>query len=212
MDPTPPSMAGPTPTMTIEELDAIHRQVVWLMTKRSGMAAFKALTLGTERLDEVVSDIATMYRLTDEERDRLKPVIADDIHGTVGDALNLAKTAAGVNLPVVADGKPTSEPQRQGHLATAATAVAFIAPKAAKAHPMLAAATVAYAAGTAGWFGYHAQAFNKGAYELARAKIWKARGEPDPELQPQEHSPAAKPLTQRMKQLSWRNPFYSTAE
>jgi len=164
--------------MTLDELDAVYRQAAWLITKRSGMTALKALTLGTEALEKTVSEIADLYDLTGEERVRLKPVIAGDIQGGLATAVTVARTAAGFPMPIADASSAPSHATEQGHLATAAMALVTIGPKAAKAHPVIAAASVAYAVGSAGWFGYHAQAYNRAAYELVRGKF--GAGAPEP--------------------------------
>ena len=146
-----------------------------------------------------------MYQLSDDERRKLMPVIADDIHGGIASAVNVARTAAGLQLPAI-DSAETSKSARQGQLAAAATALVTIGPQAARAHPVIAAATVAFAFGSAGWFAYHAQAFNAAAYDLVRAKFGFPAAEPVSAKAIDRSKEIGKAVFGRVKTLAKRKP------
>jgi hypothetical protein len=46
--------------MSIAELDAVYRGAAWLIAKRSGWAAIKALTVGGESLDRTLNEIGDL--------------------------------------------------------------------------------------------------------------------------------------------------------
>ncbi|MFC4255440.1 hypothetical protein GRI97_08375 [Altererythrobacter xixiisoli] len=190
--------------MTLEELDAIHRQASWLIAKRSGSTAFKALTLGQERLADVVTEIAAVYGLTDSQKMQLQPVIADDLHHGIANALNIAKAAVGFNMPGAASSSSESAKAEQGHLAASTLALVTLGPKVVKAHPAIAAASVAYAVGSAGWFAYHARAFNRAAYKMVRATIPGAAADAEPVDVLDPSDATGRQLLGRLKKLARR--------
>ncbi|EJU14805.1 hypothetical protein LH128_01839 [Sphingomonas sp. LH128] len=181
--------------INIEELDAIYRQANWLIAKRSGSTAFKALTLGQESLDDTVAEIADLYRLSKEARRTLQPVIAGELQTGLAGAVSMAKAAVGL------DGLATGG--KGADAAKSAMALVKLGPKAAKAHPILAAASVAYAVGSAGWFAFHARAFNRAAYEMVKASIPASFGTDEgPDLN--DSPKAASPMIGRLKDLAKR--------
>ena len=171
--------------MTIEELDAIRREAAWLITKRSGWTALKALTVGSESLERTIAEIAELSGLTDGERRVLRPSIAGEIQSGAATAMNTAKSLAGV-ATTATDGtriaKAASAAWKTGRVGKSLAIAATRGPKAAqtfantgrivgKANPVLLGLTVAWTVGSTGWFAYHARAFNQAAYELKRRQM-----------------------------------------
>ena len=174
--------------MTIDELDAIFRDASWLITKRTGRTALKALTIGSESLDKTIVEIADMYDLTASERRLLRPSIADDVQSGASTAANLAKTTAGVATTVADASKIAKAAQnawKTGRVGKSLLTVATHGSKAAqtfantgrlvgKYNPIILGLTVAWTVGSSSWFGYHAGAFNLAAYELRKGKLAEA--------------------------------------
>lgn len=167
--------------VTIDDLDTRYREATWLITKRSGWAMAKALTLGSESLDALVEKIADLYELSSEERRRLRPNVAAEAQSGVGKAANLAKTLFGAGVTAEGGIKAAKTAYRAGRLGKTALTLVKAGPKAAqtmantgrfvgKANPVIAIATAAYATGTTGWLAYHARAFNLASYELVKAR------------------------------------------
>lgn len=179
----------------IEELDAIYRQVNWIIAKRSGSTAFKALTLGQESLEDTIAEIADLYKLSKEAKHALQPVIAGEVQTGLAGAVSMAKAAVGLDALAISG--------KGADAAKSAIALVKMGPKAAKAHPVLAAASVAYAVGSAGWFAFHARAFNRAAYEMVKATIPLAP-RADERLPPGDLRPVGAPLLGRLKDFAKR--------
>lgn len=184
------------PAFTLQEIDAIYRQASWIIAKRSGSSAFKALTFGQESLDDTVAEIADLYKLSKAARRVIQPAIVADVQTGLSGAVSLAKAAVGLDALAGGSEKGTDATK-------SAIALVKLGPAAAKAHPILAAASVAYAVGSAGWFAFHARAFNRAAYEMVKATIPLARDADDPH-DPSDPVPAGQPLLGRIKNLGKR--------
>lgn len=173
--------------MTIEELDAIHKNASWLIAKRSGKSAAKALTIGSESLDRTIIEIADMYDLSSSERRTLRPSIAEDIQSTAGIAADLLKTSAGIRAATDAAKvvNATKKAYQAGRVGKSLVTIATHGPKAAqtfaatgklvgKFNPVVLGLTAVWTLGSAGYFAYHARAFNNAAYELRKSRLVRA--------------------------------------
>jgi hypothetical protein len=180
--------------VTSEELDTIYREASWLIAKRSGVTAVKALTVGNESLERTITEIAEMYALTPSERRVLRPSIADEVQKGASTAVNAAKSLAGA-AKVSTDGaqiaKAAGSAWKAGRIGKSLVTAVTHGPKAAqtfantgrvvsKANPWVLGLTVMWTVSSTGWFAYHARGFNKAAYELKKKQVGKGAIEGPP--------------------------------
>lgn len=199
-------------SFTLVQLDAVHRQANWLIAKRSGGSALKSLVMGNEPLAETIAAIADLYRLSDEQRATLEPSMGSDLTGGIADVVNVARTAVGLNHDSNAPNKLASAVEHNANVKSV-VALAALAP-AARAHPVVAAASVAFAVGSAGWFAYQARAFNQAAYALVKATIIAPEdsGDPDGTDEADAEKGSTKPLFGKLKNLASKASFTKASE
>jgi hypothetical protein len=144
---------------------------------------------------DTIAEIADLYRLSKKAKNALQPVIAGQVQTGLAGAVSMAKATVGLDALAISG--------KGADAAKSAIALVKMGPKAAKAHPILAAASVAYAVGSAGWFAFHARAFNRAAYEMVKATIPVAPGA-DEQLPPGDLRPVGAPLLGRLKDFAKR--------
>lgn len=79
--------------MTREELETTFRQNKWLIAKRTGSAGLKSVTLGSEKLQDLIDEIAESFRLSEADRRHLRPTIGIDLHDGASSLAQKARNA-----------------------------------------------------------------------------------------------------------------------
>ena len=165
--------------MTLEDLNLIHREANWLITKRSGLSALKSMTVGSESLEHLIDRISDLYELDSKERRRLRPTIATDIHDGLSSSNGNGKKIAG-GASAAFNGKKAMSAfkaaQKSGRVSASALAFLKGGPAAAikvatkggvaKANPLFLGLTVGWAVGSTGWLIYQASKYNQAAYSF----------------------------------------------
>ena len=162
--------------MDCETLDRIFKSNSDLILKRAGLAGVKAVSFGSESLDELVTKIADAYGLGDADRAAVYPFRADN----VGDdavpfvAASPALLEAGKSLlqSGIQVAKTAAHGGARNTFAKRLGQGAATAGKGAgRAAPWLALGLGLYGASTAGWFWTRARKYNQACYDLLKERI-----------------------------------------
>lgn len=162
--------------MDLETLDGIFKANNDLILRRAGLAGVKAVSFGSESLDDLITRIADAYGLDEADRAAVYPFRA----GAAGDeavpavAASPALMQAGKAL--LASGVKVAKAATHRGATRAITrrvgqGAATAGKGAGRAVPWLALGLGLYGASTAGWFWTRARRYNQACYDLLKSRL-----------------------------------------
>lgn len=162
--------------MDLETLDRIFKANNDRILRRAGLAGVKAVSFGSESLDELIGKIADAYGLDDADRAAVYPFRA----GAAGDEMVPVATASPALIQagkaLLASGVKVAKAATHSGATRAITrrigpGTATASKGAGRAVPWLALGLGLYGASTAGWFWTRARKYNQACYDLLKARI-----------------------------------------